>query len=93
METISKEEKKNFYQRFNQLDKGIVRILSILESDDKLKEKGLVETVRVMEKDLSELLTREKVYKAKGTVWGIVGGAVGTSLYFFGKFMIAKIFL
>ena len=93
METISKEEKKNFYERFNQLDKGIIRILSILESDDKLKEKGLVETVHIMKSDLSELLTREKVYKAKGTAWGIVGGAAVTSLIWFGKFIIAKLFI
>ena len=93
MEALSKEEKKDFYKRFNALDKGQARILSILESDDKIKEKGLVETVHIMEKDLSELLTREKVYKAKGTVWGIIGGALFTCCIWLGKYVLAKFFV
>ncbi len=87
---LTKDEKKSFYKRFATLDLGIARILNILEADDKIGEKGLVKTVHLMEKTLAELLMREKVYKAKGTVWGMVGGALLTFLIFLGKFLITK---
>jgi len=90
MEPFSKEEKKNFYKRFATLDLGIARILNILESDDKIGEKGLVKTVHTMEKTLAELLIREKIYKAKGTVWGIIGGAIFTCCVWFGKYLVTK---
>lgn len=68
------------------------RILFILESDDATKTKGLVEKVNEMADDLEDLLTRERVYKAKATTWGIVGGAVITCLGWAGKFIITKVF-
>lgn len=76
---LTKDEKKHFYKRFDTLDRGVIRILSILESDDKLNKQGLVEKVSTIDIKLAELLTREKIYKAKATTWGIVGGAVGTA--------------
>ncbi len=91
MEGLTRDEKKEFYRRFSELDKGITRILGILESDDTIKKRGLAETVKIMGNDLSELLTREKVYKAKATTWGIVGGAVGTALVWGAKILITKI--
>ena len=93
MDELSKEEKKQFYKRFDSLDKGMIRILSILEKDDAIGEKGLVYTVHIMERKLEELLTREKIYKAKATTWGIVGGALGTSIIWFGKYIMAKLFV
>lgn len=90
---FTKEEKKEFYKRFSDLDRRLDRILSILESDDKTKEKGVVETLRIVVKDVSELLTREKIYKSKATTWGVVGGAVGTAFLWGFKYLIAKIII
>jgi len=90
---LTKTEKRYFYKRFDALDRSNARILSILEADDKIGEKGLVKTVHIMEKTLAELLIREKVYKAKGTVWGIIGGAIFTCCIYFGKYLLAKFFI
>lgn len=59
------------------LETSMQRILQILESDSRTNEKGLVEKVGDLQKSLSELLTREKIYKAKAGVWGTVGGIIG----------------
>lgn len=88
---MTPQEKKDFYKRFDVLDRRIDRILGILESDEKIKEKGLVEKVNGMNQKLSELLTREKVYKAKATTWGVIGGAVGTALIWLLKIVFTKL--
>lgn len=91
MRKMTAEERKEIYSKFGTLEKSINRVLNILESDDRIKEKGLVEKVNQMHKDLHELLTREKVYKAKATTWGIIGGAVGTALIWIAKLFLTKI--
>jgi hypothetical protein len=91
MSEMTPQEKKDFYKRFDVLDRRIDRILGILESDEKIKEKGLVEKVNGMNQKLSELLTREKVYKAKATTWGVIGGAVGTALIWVLKIVFTKL--
>lgn len=93
MGTMTPEEKKEFYKRFTSIDKRVDRILGILESDDRIKEKGLVEKVSQMQNDLKELLIREKVYKAKATTWGIIGGAIGTAFIWLGKIVLTKLFV
>ncbi|MCD5382440.1 MAG: hypothetical protein LR017_04000 [Candidatus Pacebacteria bacterium] len=90
MSDMTPLEKKDFYKRFDTLEKSIDRILGILESDDKIKEQGLVEKVNSMNRKLTDLLTREKVYKAKATTWGVIGGAVGTALFWFVKVLFTK---
>lgn len=84
---------KTFYERLNKIQRQMDRILGILETDNKIKEKGLVEKVSLIEKLLNELLTREKIYKAKATTWGIIGGAVGTAAFWLIKIVLAKIVL
>ena len=92
-EELSKEEKRGFYKRFDTLDKSLIRILGVLEKDEKLGEKGLVTTVKEIEKTVQELLVREMIYKAKATTWGIVGGAIVTTSIWFIKFVIAKLII
>jgi len=82
MDTEEKEEVK----------KQLARVLFILESDNKTHQKGVVERVSDIDRKLTDLLTREKVYKAKATTWGIIGGALSTVLLWFLKFGIAKVF-
>ena len=93
MSDMTPLEKKDFYKRFDTLEKSIDRILGILESDDKIKEQGLVEKVNSMNRKLTDLLTREKVYKAKATTWGVIGGAIGTALFWFAKILLTKIIM
>lgn len=93
MSEMSPIEKKEIYKRFDSLEKGMIRILGILESDEKIKEKGLVEKVNQMQSDLNELLTREKVYKAKATTWGVIGGALTTGLFWIIKTIATKFFI
>jgi hypothetical protein len=90
---LSKEEKKNFYERFTSIEKSLDRILGILEIDQKLGEKGLVITVKEIQKTLQELLIRELVYKAKATTWGIIGGSIVTAIVYFVKFAFAKLMI
>lgn len=66
------------------------RILFILESDPKTNTKGLVERVHAIEVALDALLTREQIYKAKATTWGIIGGAIGGAVTYIFKFAITK---
>ncbi len=89
---MTPSEKKEFYRRFDVLDKRIDRILGILENDDTIGEDGLVSKVRSIKQSLTELLVREKVYKAKATTWGIIGGAIGTALIWAGKALLTKLF-
>lgn len=93
MGEMGPEEKKEFYRRFENLERQNIRILNILESDDRIKEKGLVEKVNQMHIDLHELLTRERVYKAKATTWGVIGGAVGTALLWLIKLVLGKLMI
>lgn len=87
---MTSDEKKEIYKRFENLERQNHRILMILESDDKIKEKGLVETVTEIRSDLNELLVREQVYKAKSTTWGVIGGAIVTGLFWLAKLLIGK---
>ncbi len=92
---MSADEQKEInllHKQLDGLEDRINRVLFILESDPATNERGLVERVRVIESKLSKLLLREEIYKAKGTVWGIVGGALVTSLLWLGKFLLTTFF-
>lgn len=56
------------------LEKKVDRILFYLESDTHTNQKGLVEDVSEMRKELSDLITREKILHAKVTLLGTIGG-------------------
>lgn len=49
------------------------KILYYLNSDPATKRKGLVEKLDVMEEMLNDMIVREKILKAKATVYGSVG--------------------
>lgn len=63
-------------QAITKLDDKVTKILFHLESDPRTNTKGLVEKFGIMEGQIQDLLTREKVYKAKAGVYGVFGGAV-----------------
>lgn len=68
LETIKKELKEVSDQ--NQ------KILYYLNSDPATKRKGLVEKLDIMEEMMNEMIVREKILKAKATVYGTVGSFV-----------------
>lgn len=91
MSEMTPEEKIEINKKFDELNMKMTRILGILENDTAIGEDGLVKKVRTIGAKLEELLVREQVYKAKATTWGIIGGAIGTVLFWFGKFIITKV--
>lgn len=74
---MDNQERKQIYDKLDTLQTSMTRILGIIESDDTIKQKGLVEKVELMNSQLTELLTREQIYKAKATTWGTIGGFLG----------------
>lgn len=67
---------QNIKEELRELSKQNERILYLLNSDPATKRKGLVEKLDTMEEILNDLIVRDKVLKAKATVWGVVGSAV-----------------
>ena len=68
---MESEERKTL----DRLDSTVTKILFHLESDPRTNTKGLVEKFGIMEEQIKDLLTRERIYKAKAGVYGIFGGA------------------
>lgn len=56
----------------------IDRILSILENDDSINKIGLVHQVQQNQNRLDVLEQKEKIYNAKATLLGVVGGLLIT---------------
>lgn len=52
------------------------KILYYLNSDPATKRKGLVEKLDIMEEMLNDMIVREKILKAKATVYGSVGSFI-----------------
>ncbi len=77
--------------KVDNMEHTLDEILLILKSNADYNQKGVVEKVSDISRDLSELLVREKVYKAKASTWGVIGGAVVTGILWLGKFLITKI--
>jgi hypothetical protein len=73
-----------------QTDQKINRILYYLEDDPLTNTKGLVSRQQETNDKLDGILEREKVYKAKATVWGMVGAALFSGALWFVKFIITK---
>ena len=84
-------ERKEVFEKLDVLQTSITRILGIIESDDTIKQKGLVEKVNFMSSQLNDLLTREQVYKAKATTWGTIGGIIGAVVISLIKLLITKL--
>lgn len=65
LDTIRKE--------LRELSDQNAKILYYLNSDPATKRKGLVEKLDIMEDMLNDMIVREKILKAKATVYGSVG--------------------
>lgn len=74
------EEKiDNFEDKIDSLEIKLDKILFYMNNDPQTGKKGVIAEMEDLKKTISELLTREQVYKAKATVWGIVGGVIVTA--------------
>lgn len=63
-------------ERLKVLDKKTDKILFYLESDNKTKRKGLVETVEIVKDRVAVLETRNKIEKAKNGILGAFFGGL-----------------
>jgi len=81
MNVSDKKNLDNFEKKLDQLSNDLTKVLFIMQSDPKTNERGLVERVRLIEQSLNELVHRENIYKAKASVFGFIGGAVMTFLF------------
>jgi len=69
----------------------IDRILSILENDNTINKIGLVSQVQKNEIRLNGLEEREKIYTAKASILGFIGGTIITIIvWFIENFIINK---
>lgn len=79
---------KDIMERMSLLEKNTTQILFILESNNKTNQKGLVETVEEEKDKLNNLLTREKVFLAKASVYGTIGGILASAIIWITHFII-----
>ena len=70
------EKVKKMEGQLERIEKGMEKIMFYLYSDSDTNRKGLAEKIELLENTLSDVITREKIYKAKATVWGMVGAAI-----------------
>ena len=69
----------------------IDRILSILQNDESINKIGLVHQVQKNESRLNALEEREKIYTAKASILGFIGGTIITIVvWFIEHFVINK---
>ena len=68
-------------ENFEALEKKVDRILFYLESDASTHQQGLVEKVSIIEKQVNDILTREKIYLAKATAFGAFGAVIFTIIW------------
>lgn len=92
MNTNDREQLNKLQLSIEEQEKKINRILHYLENDDATSQKGVISKVEDVSSKLDGILTREKVYMAKATVWGMVGSMVIAGVYTAGKLIISKAF-
>tara|TARA_R100000541_G_scaffold2525_7_gene9043 strand:- start:1139 stop:1417 length:279 start_codon:yes stop_codon:yes gene_type:complete len=90
MNISDKETLDDFSKKLDHLSNDLTKVLFIMQSDPKTNERGLVERVRLIEESLNELLNRENIYKAKATVFGLIGGAIITVIFWLTKIFVSK---
>jgi len=85
-----KKMEQEIYDRLSILEQNTNQILFILESNKKTNQKGLVETVQEEKEKLNALLTREKVFIAKASTYGVIGGILATFTMWTIQFFVLK---
>lgn len=65
-------------KQLDRIEKAIDKMSFYVYSDSDTNRKGLAEKLEILESILNDVITRERIYKAKATVWGMVGAAILT---------------
>jgi molecular chaperone GrpE (heat shock protein) len=81
----TKQELEIVKEQLAQTNHKLNRVLFLLEDDSTTNTQGFISKLNSIDKTLSEILTREKVYRGKATVWGMVGASLISLLFFIGK--------
>lgn len=68
-------------EQLDRIEKSIERMSFYIYSDSNTNRKGLAEKLEILESILDDVITREKIYRAKATVWGMVGAGILTALW------------
>lgn len=76
--------------KIEHLELQMQRILYYLENDPMTNTEGFISKLDSVSKKLDGLLEREKIYKAKATVWGMVGAGIMSGVIWFVKLLLAK---
>ena len=76
MKNENQKEVEEIKHDISELQKGVTRILQILESDSKTNSKGLVEKVRENQAMLLEIKIKDR---ARSISYGILGGIITTA--------------
>lgn len=62
---ITKDELRDLYNSITRIKESNARILFILESDTKTNQKGLVEDVSILKKEVEQLVLDKKILNTK----------------------------
>jgi len=92
MTAQDREQLKALQTSIENQEKQINRILHYIENDDTTNQKGIIAKVEDVNNKIDGILVREKVYRAKATVWGMVGAVVISVMVAIVKFVVAKTF-
>lgn len=78
---------KDDRDKFQSMESNVHRILHLLEGDESFHLPGLAQKVNDIDGKLNGLIEREKIYRAKATVFGVVGGFLVSVIAYLGKFL------
>lgn len=68
-------------EQLDRIEKSIERMAFYIYSDSNTNRKGLAEKLEILESILEDVITRGKIYRAKATVWGMVGAFILSALW------------
>ena len=79
---MTENEQRDLYDSITNIKANMARVLFILESDGRTNSKGLVEEVAVLQKQVSELVQKERFFSFKVvTLVGVVVVLFSAILY------------
>lgn len=88
---LLEERTEKVETKLEEVQTDIKKILFYMHNDDSTNQKGIVERLQVLQTKVSELVKREEIYKAKATVWGMIGSGILGAGYFIIKYLLTKL--
>ena len=78
----TKQEVELLKQQQSEINAKLNRILFLMEDDPTTQSVGFIARLTHIDTKINDILVREKVYKAKATVWGMVGASIISVVFF-----------